>query len=80
MPIFSLIWVDLHFTQDETVDIFGPEFQPYVHLVRLSPEEILSLSKRSGVNKEVRNNNKVMNQIFLYIQMLVNLIFKKNIF
>lgn len=35
--------------QDEAVDIYGPEFQPVVRLVRLLPEEILSLTMRNNV-------------------------------
>lgn len=36
--------------QVEEVDIFGPEFQPTVHLVRLLPEEILSLTEKEDQN------------------------------
>ncbi|XP_059352530.1 uncharacterized protein LOC130700324 isoform X1 [Daphnia carinata] len=36
--------------QVKEVDIFGPEFQPTVRLVRLLPEEILSLTEKENKN------------------------------
>lgn len=52
-----LLW-NLVLIHQEEVDIFGPEFQPYVRLVRLLPEEILSLTlKKTAKKVNVRRRN-----------------------